>query len=367
MKNILFFLLLLTSTFCNGQDRIAVKTITIQSTLSFQSKNELPKVIALKKEFEESAKKINQFILEEYQIEDYQLKKDEDFRYSGSTFQYQIDDNYLFLKTAGGYLGAYPSEGENEYVFEIKTGEIVDSESLPFQALFTLNGYLDFVDKYWLKDIQKEFAISTSDCEGSPPFCSYYDIESYEVTSNKLSFSISNSCYPHAMLACSPVLNKTISKEILKPYLSDLGYRLLFKENYTSKKGIEKFLMNQKEKLNYENNIYFFGKMNNSYPISMALTLSKNDNTVIGYYYYDKKKQKIKLIGKYSKDTIELSEYTNNQNTGNFILKFEREYNDDGIMIFEPNQPDKYLTGKWFNDKSKYKIKFTTVKFNRFD
>lgn len=367
MKNILLILLLSTPILCNSQNKIVVKTITIQSTLSFQSKNELPKIEALKKEFESSAKKINQFILEEYQIEDYQLKKDEDFRFSGSTFQYQIDDNYLFLKTASSYLGAYPSEGENEYVFEIKTGEIVDSESLPFQALFTLNGYLDFIDKYWLKDIQKEFAISTSDCEGTPPFCSYYDIENYEVIANKLSFSISNACYPHAMLACSPALNKSISKEILKPYLSDLGYRLLFKENYTSKNRIEKFLINLKEKPNCENNIYLFGKINNSYPISMALTLSKKDNTVIGFYYYDKKKQKIKLRGKYSKNTIELSEYTNNQNTGNLVLKFESEYNDDGIMIFEPNQPDKYLIGKWFNDMSKYKIKFTTVKFNRFN
>lgn len=107
MKKNIFLLLLLTSIFCNGQDKITVKTITIQSTLSFQTKNELPKVVALKKEFEASAKKINQFILEEYQIEDYQLKKDEDFRYSGCTFQYQVDDKYLFLKTAGGYLGPY--------------------------------------------------------------------------------------------------------------------------------------------------------------------------------------------------------------------------------------------------------------------
>ncbi len=365
MKNILFFLLLLTSILCNSQDKIVVKTITIQSSLSFQSKNELPKVVALKKEFEASAKKINQFILKEYQIEDYQLKKDEDFRYSGCTFQYQVDDNYLFLKTEGGYYGPYPSEGENEYVFEIKTGEIVESESLPFQALFTLDGYLDFIDKYWIKDIQKEFAISTSDCEGTSPYCSYYDIENYEVIANKLSFSITNDCYPHVSQACTPYLTKEISKEILKLYLSDLGYKLLFKENYTSKKGIKKFLMNQKEKPNCENNMYLFGKINNSYPVSMALTLSKKDNTVSGYYYYDKKKQKIKLSGKYSNNTIELSEYTNNQNTGNFVLKFETEYTDDGIFIYEPNQVHKYLTGKWFNDKTKYKIKFTAVKFNR--
>lgn len=367
MKNIMLSSLLVSFMFCMSQNKIAVRTITIQSTLSFQSKNELPKVVALKKEFEESAKKINQYILEEYQIEDYQLKKDEDFRFSGCTFQYQMDEDYLFLKTAGGYLGAYPSESENEYVFEIKTGEMVDSESLPFQALFTLNGYLDFIDKYWLKDIQKDFAISTSDCEGTAPYCSYYDIENYEVNANSLSFSITNDCYPHVAKPCSPFLTKEVSKDILKPFLSDLGYRLLFNENYTSKKGIEKFLMNQKEKPKCENNIYFFGKINNLYPFSMALTLSKIDNSVSGYYYYDKKKQKIKLSGKYTENSIELSEYTDNKNTGHFSLKFKSSYDLEDYSIYEPNKPDKYLTGKWFNEKTALKIKFSEVKFNRFD
>ena len=367
MKKLSFLLLFLFCFIASSQEKIAVKKVMIKSTLSFQSENEIPKVIALKKEFEPAVKKINQFILDEFMIEGYQLKKEEDFRFSGCTFEYQINPDYLFLKMEGGYLGPYPSEFEKEFIFNIKTGAIQDSRKIPFQALFTLNGYLDFMEKYWLPDIKKEFSVVTEGCEEIEPYCSYYDIEKYEVKDNQLSFSLTNDCYPHVAQACTPYLTKSVSKEVMKQYLNDWAYRMLFKDNYTSKNQIALFLMNQKEKPNCENNIYFFGKINNLYPISMALNLSKKDNSVSGYYYYDKKKIKIKLSGTYSKKAILLNEFSNNVNTGKFSLKFEDDYNKKGFYIYENETNSQYLTGQWSNGKSDFQIIFNEVKFNQYN
>lgn len=365
MKNYVLLLVLLVSFITKGQDKIAVQKVNIASTLFADTKNEIPKIIPLKKEYTAVANTINKRILEEYMLEGYQLKKDDEFRFSGCSFSYQINPTHLFLKTEGGYLGPYPSEFEKEYIFNLKNGALENNENIPFQAFFTLNGYLDFMSKYWLTDVKKEFDTSIKDCEGSEPYCSYYDIEKYEVKNNKLSISLSNDCYPHVAKACTPYLTKTFSKEIMKKYLSEWGCRILFNANYVANKGIEKFLINQKERGNTENNIFLFGKINKLYPISMALTLSKKDNTVSGYYYYDKKKIKIKVSGTFSANSISLNEFTNNQNTGNFSFEFKENYSDDGFSIYTNDEQSKYLTGNWSNKQSQFKVILNEVLFNK--
>lgn len=365
MKKLTIFLLLQLSLVACSQKKIAVQRVIINSTLFADATNEIPKVIAEKKEYAAVANSINKQLLEAYMLEDFRLKKDEEFRFSGCTFSYQINPTHLFLKTEGGYLGAYPSQFENEYIFNLKDGTLENNESIPFQAFFTLIGYLDFMDNYWLNDAKKQFDNSIEDCEGTEPYCTYYDIAKYEVVDNQLSISLTNDCYPHVAQACTPVLTKTFPKETMKKYLSEWGYRILFTSKYGSSKGIEKFLSNQKERDHAENNIFLFGKINKLYPISMALQLSKKDNTVSGYYYYDKKKIKIKLSGTFDKTSIMLNEFTNNQNTGNFNLKFEESYSADGFAIYGINERSSYIIGNWSNKKSMFKVLFNEVLFNK--
>ena len=109
---------------------------------------------------------------------------------------------------------------ENEYIFNLNNGNLLENENIPFQAFFTLNGYLDFIDKYWLNDIKATFKESITDCEGTEPYCTYYDIEDYRVENNDLKFSITSDCYPHVAKACSPYLTKTAGRQI------DIEYRL---------------------------------------------------------------------------------------------------------------------------------------------
>ncbi|WP_418263248.1 hypothetical protein [Flavobacterium faecale] len=368
MKKSILLVLTLVSLLLHAQDKIAVQKVNIKSTLFEEENNEIPKVIPLKKEYTAVANKINQFILEEFMIEGFQLKKEEDFRYSDCKFKYQLSPTHLYLKTEGEYLGPYPSPFERELIFNLKNGAVENNENIPFQAFFTLNGYLDFMEKHWLTEAKKEFVTAIKDCEGSEPYCSYYDIEKYEVTNNQLTISLTNDCYPHVAKACTPYLTKSFSKEVMKKFLSEWGYKILFNANYTSKKAIDKFIINQKERNNAENNIFLFGKINKLYPISMALTLSNKDNSVSGYYYYDKKKIKIKikLRGTYSTNAISLNEFTNNQNTGNFSLKFSENYNEDGIFIDDNDNQSKYLTGNWSNNKNHFKIIFNAIVFNKY-
>ncbi|WP_366183903.1 hypothetical protein [Flavobacterium ovatum] len=365
MKIYTWIIALLFTSAAISQEKYTVQKININSTLFADTKNEIPKVVALKKEYAAVANIINKQILEEYSLTGFQLNKDEEFRFSGCTFSYQINTTHLFLKIEGEYLGPYPSQFDNEYIFNLKNGALENNDNIPFQAFFTLNGYLDFMDNYWLNDIKKQFDISIKDCEGSEPYCTYYDIDKYEVQNNQLSISLTNDCYPHVVKVCTPYLTKSFSKEIMKKYLSEWGYRILFNANYVAYKGIEKFLINQKERDNAENNIFLFGKTNKLYPISMALQLSKKDNTVSGYYYYDKKKIKIKLSGTFTGNSISLNEYTNNQNTGSFSLKFEENYKPDGFSIYENDDKSKYLTGNWSNQKSQFKVIFSEVLLNK--
>ena len=146
--------------------------------------------------------KINEFILDRFMLESFNPEETEDLRWSDLFFESDIQKDIFFFNFGGEYYGAYPNYVQQSFFFDLNSGEELSYKSIPFQALFSPEGYLAFLNQYWLKGVKAEFdeAIKCSDTE---PYCSYYDI-TYGIRNNQLRASLVDDCYPRVIRACAP-------------------------------------------------------------------------------------------------------------------------------------------------------------------
>ncbi len=357
-------LIILINTAIGYSQKIIVEKIKLTETVDNRYVSEIPKVKDLANNKNPVVEKIDSTILDCFMISSFKQEELEEFRWYEVECSSEIKENILYISFAGEYYGAYPNYVEDEFYFDLKTGKLLKLSIIPFQALFTLSGYLDFLNKFWLEGVKKEFKTAI-ECAEFEPYCSLYDIYNYGVKDNKLLISLTNDCYPHVALGCSPNYEVTIGIDSLKQYLNELGLYILVKSNYLSKTPIEKFLENEKLKKNIQNNFFVFGKINDKYPISMAITIN-NEGKVSGYYYYDSKLQKLTLNGQKNNNTISLIETFENKQTGYFEIKFSNDYDSKGYFFTDSKGNDKYVVGKWMNpEKTKiFDINFTEIKTN---
>lgn len=348
---------------CYNQKTI-VEKIKLIETVDNRYVSEIPKVRDLTNKKNPIVDKINTQILDRFMINSFEQSELEEFRWYEVEFSFEIKENILYISFVGEYYGAYPNYVKDELYFDLKTGNPLKFKIIPFQALFTLSGYLDFLNKYWLEGVKKEF-LEAIECAGNEPYCSYYDIYSYNVKNRELIISLANDCYPHAAKGCSPNYEISVKLDTLKQYLNELGKYILIESNYLSKTHIERFLENEKLKEKIQNNLFIFGKIDDKYPFSMAINID-SQGEISGYYYYDSNLQKILLKGQLKDNTILLEETIDNKHAEFFEFKISNEYNSNAFFLYDPDGNDKYLIGKWMNfDKTKiYKIKFTEVKTN---
>ena len=362
LKLLIIFLFIKIVVF--GQEFV-VEKIKLIETVTNKTVSEIPKVRDLTNRDNPVVEKINSQILDRFMITSFkQTELEEEFRWFDVKYNSEIKENILYISFSGDYYGAYSSFIEDEFYFSLKSGESLALTLLPFQALFTLSGYLDFLNKYWLEGVKEEF-IGAIECAEFEPYCSYYDIYSYTVTDNKLSVSLANDCFPHVVQACTPEYGITVELDFIKQYLNEVGKYVLLESNYLSKSPIEKFIANETLKEKVQNNLFLFGKIDNKYAISMAIN-SDNQGQISGYYYYDKKLQKLNLKGQKKDEIIILTETFDNKKTGFFELKFSKDYDSKGFFLSAPDENDKYIIGKWMNyEKTKsFEIKFTEIKTN---
>lgn len=271
-------------------------------------------------------------------------------------FSYEIKQNILCLTVEGesGY-GPYPSYLDDDIYFDLQTGEMLEMPTIPFQSLFTSSGYMDFLQKYWLKGVKKEF-IGIEKCAEMEPYCSYYDIIIDSANRKKLHISLISDCFPRVSQACSPSFSISVDINSISQYLNDIGKYMLIESNYFSMTRVEKYLENKKLKNKLQENIFIFGKIDNKYPFSLAINVA-TDGIVSGFYFYDSKLQKISLSGTKIDNTISLTETIENKQTGFFEFKYWSERNKDmkNVFYFSAEEGELiYLTGLWTNsDKTK--------------
>lgn len=362
MRNRLFILILAIHTISYSQEIVVekVKFDTLNNNGHF---SEIPKVRDVSNANSKAVEKMNDQILDRFMLNSFDPDDIEDFRWYDVKCSSEIKGDILYIWFKGDYYGAYSNYVEDEFYFDIQSGELLTLNVIPFQALFTLTGYFDFLNKYWLNGVKPEFE-TAMDCAESPPYCSYYDIYNYTVDNGKLTLSLTNDCYPHVVRACSPIYEISVDVDSVKEYLNEPGKYILMESDYFSKSAIEKFIENRNLKNKIPDNLYLFGKIDGKYPFSMALNRNKSQGELSGYYYYDHKMRPIAINGQEKEGLITLTETVDGKTTGQFALKVSKDYQSKGFFLYDPNGNDTYLVGQWINpEKTKtYDIEFTEVK-----
>jgi hypothetical protein len=304
-----------------------LEKVQLTETVENKYVSEIPKLKDLSNDSNPVVGGINSQILDRFMINSFVQSELEGFNWYEVGYSSEIKENILYISFAGEYYGSYPNYVADELFFDLKSGEPLKLRAIPFQALFTLSGYLDFLNKYWLEGVKNEF-ITAIECAEIEPYCSYYDIDSYNVDSNKLSISLTDDCYSHVSQGCSPVYRISVELDSIKQYFNNIGKYILLESKYMTMTPIEKFLENEKLIEKVPENVFLFGKIDDRYPFSMAINID-NKEQILGLYYYDSKLQKINLKGQSNDNTMFLTEAVNNKQTG----LFEFDINIDNYPI----------------------------------
>lgn len=344
MKYNLLIIFLIYSLISYSQEYV-IEKVQLTETVDHKSMSEIPRLHDKSNDSNPIVDAINSQILDRFMINSFVQSELEEFRWYDVGCSSEIKDSILYISFAGEYYGAYPNGVTDELFFDLKSGAPLKKTIIPFQALFTLSGYLDFLNKYWLEGVKKEF-ITAIECAEIEPYCSYYDIN-FNFDNNKISISLTDDCYPHVVQACSPGYGISIELDSIKQYLNNIGKYILLESNYKNMTPIERFQENERLNDKVPNNVYLFGKIDDKYPFSMAINIDKKEQ-IFGLYYYDSKLQKINLKGQSNDNTMLLTETVNNKQTGFFEFDINTE-----------NYP---IEGKWMNSE---KAKSLNVKFTK--
>jgi hypothetical protein len=344
MKYKLVLVFLINAWMSYGQEFV-VEKVQLTETVDNRYVSEIPRLKDVINDSNTVVEAINSLILDRFMINSFEQSELDEFRWYEVECSSEINENILYLSFTGEYYGAYPNYIVDEMYFDLKTGAPLELKTIPFQALFTLSGYLDFLNIYWIEAVKKEFKTAI-ECAEFEPYCSYYDIN-YRVDSNKFFASLTNDCYPHVAQGCSPSYEISVELDSMKPYLNDIGKYMLIESNYMTMTPIERFLENEKLKEKLPDNVYLFGTMNDKYPFSMAIQID-NREQISGIYSYNSKLQKIYLKGYCNEYTMFLTETVDNKQTGFFE--------------FDTDVDDCPIEGKWMNYEKTKSLNVTFTK-----
>ncbi len=356
-----------------AQTHIVIEAVEFVETVDSQYVSRIPMFVDLQDSNNKAVSKINNYIRDVFMIESFKPEEISEFRWYEVNFQSEIQEDIAYIAFEGEYYGAYVSQVKDKLFFDLKTGDILDPYDIPFQALFKMDSYLDFINKFWLDDVQTIMAEAV-ECAGTEPYCSPYDIEyggyfEDEIAILALPLGLSSNCYNHALLACSPIVSKIIPIADLQAYLNTFA-KNLFKDSYFNleQTEIDKYLYRRKHQDFIPNNIFIFGKIDAKYPFSMAINIAKSSSKISGYYYYDNSEshEKILLTGNYEQNSFVLQESLNEETTGSFKFDWSSEYSSDGYpyLVSYIDGKSLYLSASWSNpDGSKtYDIEITSFK-----
>lgn len=321
-----------------------MEKVELTETVDERYVSEIPRLKDVSNDSNPVVAAINSMILDRFMINSFNQSELEEFRWYDVTCSSEIKEDILYISFSGEYYGAYPNYVTDELFFDLKSGAPLEPAAIPFLALFTLPGYLDFLHTHWLEGVKVEFEFAI-ECANFEPYCDYYDIN-YHMDSNSLIVSLTHDCYAHVAQGCSPSYELSFEPDSIQPFLNDIGKYMLIESNYMTMTAIEKFLKNKELIDAIPDNVFLFGKIHDRYPFSMALNIDKEQIT--GLYFYDSKLQKIILKGQIKDGFMVLTETVNNKQTG----FFELDINVD-------NDP---IDGKWWNSE---KTKSLDVMFTK--
>jgi len=361
MKNTLTSLLCCWAVTSFAQSNFVVERIQLTNTIDKESKSFIPKLKDIANPKNPIVAKVNQHFMDRFEITSYNQRELEEFRWSELDFKSEILDNLLYISTSGEYYAAYPNYVEDEMFFNLSTGDLLKNTDIPFQALFSLKGYFDFMNKHWLPGARPAFKEALECSDSAELYCSYYDVDKYSYQANK-SFicTLSNDCYPHALLACAPGHSVTLMDDTIIPFLNDFGKDALITNHYSQLVGVRKYQYNKKIESQIPDNLFFIGKIGGKYEFSMALQLNPSTHKADGYYYYERKKIPITLSGTFGETSIQLEELSEGKITGRMLFTLSDRYAENAFLIYvSPDEGTTYVSGVWESPDKKNKMDIT--------
>jgi hypothetical protein len=287
------------------------------------------------------ANKINNQLKKEFDIESFDIEKNNKFNWVNIQYESEIKDGYLLIFFWGEYIGYRLSEVKTYLLFDLNSGNKLPYKTLNYSLLFSNIGYFKFLEKYWTTKIKKTFD-NAYECSGDLyPKCSQFNIDFYAIKNNskQIGFSLINdTCFPRNYgVVCNPEFNVQLPIIELNSMLNDFGKLILLNSNYLQKSRLEQYLYLNENKQRIPNKHYIQGKINRKYKFNMAFEINRDLKSVEGMYYYEKHNIPIKLKGKIEIDKIFLNEIINNKQNN----QFEFYLIEDSIKI-----------GQWINTKN---------------
>lgn len=331
IKSALLPAFLFYSLMIHSQEYV-IEKVKLTETVENKYVSEIPRLKDTTSADNPVVDQINVQILDRFMIPGFAQGEIEEFRWYGVECTSEVNGNILYISFAGEYYGAYPNYVADEMFFDLTSGNPLQATAIPFQALFTLSGYMDFLNTWWLEGVKAEFTEAV-ECAESEPYCSVYDID-FSVDSNTISFFLTDDCFPHVAQGCSPVYRITPEPDSIRPYLNSTGKYILLEGKYQNMTPVEKFRENERLIHELPTNVFLFGTIGDKYPFGMALNV-ENPSEISGFYYYDSTRKKISLNGQISDNTMFLNETVNHKQTGSF----EFDLNIDHVPI----------DGKWMH------------------
>lgn len=353
VKYTLAFVFVLLSIAVQAQSGIVFKSV------SFPPDSYIPMAEGTNRQV---AERINDQIKSTFDIESFDIDQVDEFRWSSLTYELTQLGNVVGISYSGEYISNTLYMINSQMFFDTTTGDELEEVDIPFHALFTLETYFPFVEKYWLSGVNKEFeAVSECAEHDVDPYCSLYGVL-YDIKESDVLLELDNEdCLPRVLQACTPMYSTKVPLSVLTEYLSDFGKKVLLEDGYVSKNVTEKLIYGKRHLDRMPNHLFVTGKINGKYPFKMSLDM-RGDGSVSGHYYYDSKKVNIVLSGEMVDGQIELKEKSNGTVTGKFSLLISEDYSSDGVRF-----NGKYLSGKWKTpDSSKvYPVVFEEVISNK--
>jgi len=198
---------------------------------------EFPHLRSLRRGGQDVSDAVNGAIRRRFDIED-DSKPLDCWGWSGVEFTSNISERVLWIDWNGCYLGAYETCYAEHFAFDLadegKPLEKVEFE--PYQLL----------DPDWTEACAAVMA-EASECASFDAYCSC-DAPVYNFSKDGVSVSLSDDCYPHVALACTPTLQRTASLGDLDSLLTPLGRKVLLKTPYLKSDGLRRYLVYRRER-----------------------------------------------------------------------------------------------------------------------
>ncbi|MFT5724235.1 MAG: hypothetical protein ACI9JN_001353 [Bacteroidia bacterium] len=255
---------------------------------------------------------INRAILNHFDLEEYEVKPEENYNWFIDTFIIELNDNIIYYNFRASFVSNRAYDHDWEVYFNLKTGEKYNGQFVDFHTLFKPDQYLPFIELYW-KPKTVEALRQAYACEVNGYIDEQHSVSRYFIKDDSINLiSMSYRDFPTMYWECAPYVNFKLGVKDIRTSLTPAGNVFIDDMLQVGDSKLKVFEGNQRFIESAVDAMYVFGKVDSLYAMSMYLEINREKHEVSGWYYYDKYKTNIELSGTIGDGEILLSEKTSN-------------------------------------------------------